>query len=440
VDLRDLKALEIAARTKVVFADGFWIVPSQTTTGSYRVTLGATPSCPCDDFQLRQRPCKHILAAQFVCARDHDGKAPPLVTDAVPTKPSYQQDWPRYNQAQQTEKVRFRELLFDLCRGLPNRPQTGPGRRWTPMADMVFACALKVYTTVSSRRFACDLKDAYQFGYLSHLMNSVSVCAFLENDLLTPVLKQLIQKSSLPLSLFERDFAPDSTGFSTSRFVRWFDEKYGCERSRHDWVKAHAICGVKTNIVTAVEIGERDAADSPFFKSLVEKTAEHFTVQDVPADKAYLSNDNLAVVDRLGGTAYVPFKSNSQAGEAGSLWEKMYFYYQFRREEFLKHYHQRSNMESTFSMVKAKFRDSVRSKTEVAMTNEVLCKFLCHNLCVVHQSHLELGIEPVFWGDRPLRRTQQARATPAGGPAEEKRAGGEQEPSSSFPETRKTMQ
>ena len=76
--------------------------------------------------------------------------------------------------------------------------------------------------------------------------------------------------------------------------------------------------------------------------------------------------------------------------------------YHFRREEFLQHDHQRSNAESTFSMVKAKFRDHVGSRTDVAMKNEVLCKFLCHNIVVMHQSHIELGIEPVFWGDRPL--------------------------------------
>jgi transposase len=410
MDIRELKALEIAARAKVAFADGVWIVPSQTTSGSYHVTLGSAPSCPCDDFQLRKLPCKHILAARLVCARDHNGKAPEIVTDAVPKKPTYQQNWPRYNEAQQTEKTRFRELLFDLCRDLPNPEQTGPGRRWTPMADRVFACALKVYTTFSSRRFACDLKDAHAFGYLSHRMNSVSVCSFLENAMLTPVLQNLIVQSSLPLSLFETNFAPDSSGFSTSRFVRWHDEKYGCERSGHDWVKAHAICGVKTNIVTAVEIGDRDAGDSPFFKALVEKTAENFTVKEVPADKAYLSHENLAVVHGLGGTAFVPYKVNSQAGEAGSLWEKMYFYFQLRREEFLKHYHQRSNMESTFSMVKAKFRDHVRSRTDVAMKNEVLCKFLCHNICVVHQSHIELGIQPVFWADRPTPRAEKASA------------------------------
>lgn len=143
----------------------------------------------------------------------------------------------------------------------------------------------------------------------------------------------------------------------------------------------------------------KGAGDCPQFKPLVEKTAENFTVKEVPADKAYLSHDNLALVDGLGGTAFVPFKSNSTPGEVGSLGEKMYAYYTFRRDDFLKHYHQRSNAEPTFSMGKAKFRDHVRGKTDVAMKNEVLCKFLCHNIVVVHQSQVELGIAPVFWGN-----------------------------------------
>jgi len=50
-------------------------------------------------------------------------------------------------------------------------------------------------------------------------------------------------------------------------------------------------------------------------------------------------------------------------------------------------------------MIKAKFGDAVRSKTDTAMKNECLCKFLCHNIVVVHQSQIELGIEPVFWKD-----------------------------------------
>jgi transposase len=398
--MRELKALELAARVRIVFDGTSWIVPSQTTGGKYPVTIGAEPSCECEDFQLRRLPCKHVLAARLVCARDYGGKEPEIVADAVPKRPTYRQDWPLYNQAQQMEKRRFQALLFDLCRGVEEPPAARTGRKRTAMADMIFASCLKVYTTVSSRRFACDLREAHKQGYLSTLMNSVSVNAYLESDLMTPVLSKLIVQSSLPLRVVETVFAPDSTGFSTSRFVRWFDEKYGTERSGHDWIKAHAICGVKTNIVTAVTIEGRDAGDCPQFKPLVETTAQSgFAIKEVSADKAYLSRENLELVERLSGTAFIPFKSNSQPGEAGSLWERMYHYYHLHREEFLGRYHQRSNAESTFAMVKAKFRDHVRSRSDTAMKNEVLCKFLCHNVCVVHQSHVELGIEVTFWQD-----------------------------------------
>ena len=71
----------------------------------------------------------------------------------------------------------------------------------------------------------------------------------------------------------------------------------------------------------------------------------------------------------------------------------------FNREQFAAHYHKRSNVESTFSMIKAKFRDHVRSKTDVAMVNEVLAKVVCHNICVLIQESYELGIATTFWAE-----------------------------------------
>ena len=75
------------------------------------------------------------------------------------------------------------------------------------------------------------------------------------------------------------------------------------------------------------------------------------------------------------------------------------------RDQFLAEYHARSNVESTFSMIKRKFGDHIRSRHDVAMVNEVLGKFLVHNICVVIASQCELGIVPVFWpeGDGPDR-------------------------------------
>lgn len=65
----------------------------------------------------------------------------------------------------------------------------------------------------------------------------------------------------------------------------------------------------------------------------------------------------------------------------------------------MAHYYRRSNVESTFSMIKAKFGDGLRSKTQTSQFNEVLCKILCHNVCCLIQSIYELGVEPAFWSE-----------------------------------------
>lgn len=402
--MRELKGLEIAARSRLAFKDGVWSVPSQSGNGTYRVTLKPAVSCTCEDFALNGgKPCKHVYAARLVQERDHGGRPPAITIDAVPKRPTYRQDWPAYNLAQSIEKHRFQVLLADLCRGIEEPPPVrASGQPRHLLRETVFAMALKVYSTFSARRLSCDLADAHGRGYTTRLIPGMKVCAFFENPDLTPILQRLIVQASLPLRAVETVFAPDSTGFSTSRFVRWYDEKYGVHRSGHDWVKAPALCGVKTNIVTAVEILDRDAGDCPPMPALVQTTAAAgFTVKEVPADKAYLSHENLNLLDGMGAVPYIPFKVNSVPGESGTVWEKMFLYYQLRRQDFLGHYHQRSNAESTFGMVKAKFRDHVRSKTDVAMKNEVLCKFLCHNICVIIQSQCELGIEPVFWENEP---------------------------------------
>jgi transposase len=210
-------------------------------------------------------------------------------------------------------------------------------------------------------------------------------------------LRRFVAESSLPLRGVETDFAVDSSGFTSSRFVRWFDHKYGCPRQEHDWVKVSLICGVKTNIVTAVVVDEKKGGDCPQFKPLLSVTARKFKIGEVSADAAFSSYENHELVAQHGGTPFILFKSNATAA-GGGVYQKMFHYYSLNREEFLTHYHKRSNVESTFSMMKAKFGDSLRSKTDTAMVNEALCKVLCHNICCLIQSMYELGINPVFWG------------------------------------------
>lgn len=298
------------------------------------------------------------------------------------------------------------ELLADLCAGVPQPPPKNPpkgGRPAVLLSDAIFGAVFKVYSTFSARRFMTDLSAAHEQGYVSQPLSFSTVTKALENPALTPILYGLIVQSSLPLKSVEVDFAPDSSALTTSRFVRWYDQKWGKVRKWHHWVKVQIMCGVKPNIITAAEACAQDGPDSPYLPELVMTTAENFTVRDVPADKGYSSVANHEAVAAVGGTPFSAFKKVATGG-SGGLWEKMFHYFSFRRDEFLGHYHKRSNAESTFSMIKRTLGDYLRSQTDGAMRNEGLAKLLAHNIrCLVSASY-ELGIDPVFWKQEPSGR------------------------------------
>jgi hypothetical protein len=63
--------------------------------------------------------------------------------------------------------------------------------------------------------------------------------------------------------------------------------------------EAHLIGGGRPKIVTAVDISGWEANDTTYFVPLVQRTAEHFPVKEVSADKANLSHRNLEAVDSV---------------------------------------------------------------------------------------------------------------------------------------------
>ena len=403
MDARKERGQIIAETCKLEKRHGIWYVPAQSGVGRYLVQPGPNlTTCSCPDYELRGMPCKHIHAVEFTLKRQEnpDGSTTTTATVTVTEttkKPTYKQKWPEYNRAQTNEKDKFQMLLADLCgRIVDDTPRT-KGQPRIPLGDAIFACCFKVYSTVSGRRFMSDLRETVERGHISRAIHFNSIYNYLENPNVTDILRSLLTQTALPLKAVETDFACDSSGFLTSRFTRWFDVKYGSPRKKQEWVKAHIMCGVKTNVVTAVEILDQYAADASQLPALVDATAANFNVREVSADKAYSSGANHDAIAKHKATPYIAFK-NSATGGIGGLFGKMYHLFSLKREEFLTCYHKRSNVESTFSMIKAKFGDSVRSKTDVAMKNEVLAKMVCHNIvCVIHELY-EAGLEPTFWG------------------------------------------
>lgn len=312
-------------------------------------------------------------------------------------KPTYSQNWHEYNLAQTNEKAHFQTLLYSLCQNIEEPPQI-MGRPRAPLADLIFAACLKVYSGMSGRRNQTDMREALMRRYLSKPVHFNTISKHLEREELTAYLKDLIIQSSLPLKSVESDFAADSSGFATGQFSRWFDAKYGEEKQKHDWVKVHIMCGVKTNTVTSVEVSERYSHDTLYFPRLLDATAQSgFQMKEVSADKGYDSFNNRRLTLVKGAIPYIPHREfEYNMAEKNELWKRMYHFYKFNQSEFKAHYHKRSNVETVFSMIKAKFGERLRSKTQTAQINEVLCKVLCHNLCCLIQSMYELGVDVHF--------------------------------------------
>lgn len=157
------------------------------------------------------------------------------------------------------------------------------------------------------------------------------------------------------------------------------------------------MCGVKTNVITHIEVTDGYLHDIHMFETLILNTKKNFTMKEVYADKGYFSEKNLGIAMRNGVIPFIPFRKTSKKVSSNMLiWKVMFQFFKEHKEEFMKHYHQRSNVESVFSMMKRKFGGYIRSKSDIGRDNEVLCKALCHNICVLIQEMFELGIKIDF--------------------------------------------
>ena len=145
------------------------------------------------------------------------------------------------------------------------------------------------------------------------------------------------------------------------------------------------------------ELPHRLHCDTPALPGLLDTTARRFRMAEVSADKAYLSEGNLRHIEAHGADPYIPFKSNT-TGQGSPMWKRLYAYFTLNEDAWKGHYHKRSNVETAFSMIKGKFGDAVRAKSESGQTNEILLKCLCHNICVLIHAMHELEIGPLHLG------------------------------------------
>jgi transposase len=404
VDAREERGRQIATTAQIKRAGRRWAVPSQTRASERYLVDIEESACTCPDAELHgpSKPCKHQHAVLFWIAWGRDVDADGCVTETVTLKrKTYPRPWRQVNAAAVHERSYVERLLAALCAGIPQPARKpGPGRKPLPLADLVFATILKVYLAMSNRRAQSDLRESAARGSVGRIGHFNSISEFLANPPSTEILTSLVEQSAAPLCAIENgQYAIDSTGYSTVTYDRWFDQKHGKLQARHQWVKLHIACGTVTHAITSARVTSE--GDCPQLPALLANTRRHHDVREFSADKAYSSVDNHNVLESFNVEAFIPFKVNAVVNPKAPAWSRHLVEFLTNQDKFLSHYHRRSNVETVFAMLKARFGASVASRLPTARANEVLAMCVAHNLCCLVKAIFTAGLAPTFWQDAP---------------------------------------
>lgn len=323
----------------------------------------------------------------------------PPQPDPAPQKKkrkTYPQDWTNYNLFQTREKAMAYKLLSSVIDYIDIQQIKRTGRPSVDIREIIKCLVVKVYNDSSSRRINSELILFRGLGYITKLYHFNTICKYLSDPQITPHLEEIYKTLAEPMAALENYFAADSTGFSTMDKSRWSDVRLDFKQHK-DYKKLHIICGTRTNVIASVKVTEGTCNDSPYFKPLLNDASKLFTIKEISADAGYLSRENCTASREIGAVPYIMPKKNVTALSKGhSSWNKMISLWRENEPKFRAHYHRRSNVESTFAMIKRKFGDTLKGKHDSTKYNEIMCKVVCHNLTILAECMIQFGIHPSF--------------------------------------------
>lgn len=302
--------------------------------------------------------------------------------------------WPRdevlYNRIQESEFLHFFEFVkfigFKVCK--------------TKKMRNIITCLLiwHKFPNLSSRRAKGFLLFLQKFKVINvNIPCFKTLCNYRAEPIMHYVLDDLIEESSKPLAKIEHDFATDSTGIRTKLFSTWYSLRCKKRIKRRDHLTIHITTGVKSNIVTAVNVEIKKGKDNIIFREHVDKTSKNFQVNEWSGDGTYWCKDNCNKIVEVGGKPYFKIHKNWAGNSRGCMaWKKMNLEFHKDKKEYGKHYHKRSNVETTNQSKKMLHGSKVYSKLDSARVNEETLRWINHNINVLNRAKHEWNIIPKF--------------------------------------------
>lgn len=305
-------------------------------------------------------------------------------------KKRYLRDESLYNKIQETEFLNY----FEFVRYLTNYVCKGKKMK------RIIQCLLiwRKFPNLSVRRARGFLLLLRKFRIISADIPCFKTLSnYNEDNSLGIILDGLVEESSKPLSIIEHDFATDATGIRTKLFSSWYSIRCKKEIKKRDHLTIHITTGVKSTIVTAINVEIKSGNDNKIFREHVDKTAKIFKVNEFSGDGRYWCKANCNKVVEVRAKPYFKVWKNWSGKSRGCMpWKLMNLEFKNNPEEYGKHYHKRSNVESANMSKKMLHGNSVYSRLPSARINEETLRWINHNINILNRAKHQWKITPKF--------------------------------------------
>ena len=317
-------------------------------------------------------------------------------------KKRYPRDESLYNLIQENEWFFFFRTLPELIHSVSGNSDLWlkKGRPPKKLSHMLTCLAIwQRFPNLSVRSAKGFLEFLKFYGIIDvDIPCFKTLCNYQANERIKYYLDRLIETSSKPLNAIETCFSTDMTGIRTNNFSSWFSIRTGKRVRKRDHLSSHITTGVISNIVTAVDSCVKKGMDNEIMREHVDRTAKNFKIDEWSGDSMYWAKENCNKVVEAGGKPYFkPKKSWSGKSRGCMAWKNMNLEFKENSEEAGKHYHKRSNSESTNHSKKTRIGSCVKSKLNTAKEQEDHIKWVDYNLLVLNRALYEWDIEPNFY-------------------------------------------
>jgi len=167
----------------------------------------------------------------------------------------------------------------------------------------------------------------------------------------------------------------DATGLELDRTSEHYAMVKG-RSIRRKYILQITACGLMDSmLISSVRIGKYISVRNNNFLSVVKESAKLGNVEYVAADKGYDSKNNHDYVIRnLNAESCIKVREGCIGRHGNSLRKRVL------REFDDKKYHQRSKIETIFSMIKKRYGSAIKARYKASQIMEAYHKILTHNL------------------------------------------------------------